>query len=277
MSFLKLFGRKEAEPASTEAQDDEKIPQFDCILGEFRFRAGSKELYSTRVNLLLNNPKVSVWELNRPIDFNHVTTIRESLMEEYKKHGEITVFGTVAVFKQQGGQSGQGEHYKIFDGQHRLEALRLIVEENPRINPQVVVELYHTADPIALFSKLNQIKPQDRKLEPSSKKETLANALRDKYGDCIRENQARTNRPRVMLKTLIDTISLLPMYEKDVPAILQELDQIDVNLSKLSMEELFGAEYRSDQEACHRLYEVASKWEFYLGLRRSKNGRLNWS
>ena len=272
MNFLKFLGSKrEVEADSVEAPiEDEKVSQFDAVLGQFQFRTGRKGIYSTRVKLLLNNPKVSIWELNRPIDFNHVAAIKESLMDEHCQRAEITVFGTFAVFK-------QDQHYKIFDGQHRLEALRQIVEENPRINPQVVVELYDTADPITLFSKLNQIKPQEKRLEPSNKKETLANALRVKYGDRIRENQARANRPRVMLKTLLDTISLLPMYENNVPTILEELEEIDVRLSKLPMEELFGSEYRSDQEVCHRLYEAASKLEFYLALRKSRNGRLNWN
>jgi hypothetical protein len=270
---MSFFGRllAHAESSVSPSDDEKKLPEqiFDPILGSLKFVSGRKSLYVTRAKLLRCSEKVIVWELNRPLDAKHVNTIYESFESEYKLSGQVTIFGSLAVFK-------QNDYYKIFDGQHRLAALTIFIDKHPTLNPELTLEVYETEDPIALFSNLNQIKPQDPKHNPSSKKEELSKRIQDEYKDSIR-NQSRANRPRVILKAIMDTINTSDFCDDTVDEIMDKIQEYNIKLSELGMQQLFGREYTNDPELCHRLYEQAGNLNFYLGVRKLKNGRLDLS
>lgn len=270
---MSFFGRllAHAESSVSPSDDEKKLPDqiFDPILGSLKFVSGRKSLYVTRAKLLRCSEKVIVWELNRPLDAKHVNTIYESFESEYKLSGQVTIFGSLAVFK-------QNDYYKIFDGQHRLAALTIFIDKHPTLNPELTLEVYETEDPIALFSNLNQIKPQDPKHNPSSKKEELSKRIQDEYKDSIR-NQSRANRPRVILKAIMDTINTSDFCDDTVDEIMDKIQEYNIKLSELGMQQLFGREYTNDPELCHRIYEQAGNLNFYLGVRKLKNGRLDWS
>jgi hypothetical protein len=270
---MSFFGRllAHAESSVSPSDDEKKLPEqiFDPILGSLKFVSGRKSLYVTRAKLLRCSEKVIVWELNRPLDAKHVNTIYESFESEYKLSGQVTIFGSLAVFK-------QNDYYKIFDGQHRLAALTIFIDKHPTLNPELTLEVYETEDPIALFSNLNQIKPQDPKHNPSSKKEELSKRIQDEYKDSIR-NQSRANRPRVILKAIMDTINTSDFCDDTVDEIMDKIQEYNIKLSELGMQQLFGREYTNDPELCHRIYEQAGNLNFYLGVRKLKNGRLDLS
>jgi hypothetical protein len=270
---MSFFGRllAHAESSVSPSDDEKKLPEqiFDPILGSLKFVSGRKSLYVTRAKLLRCSEKVIVWELNRPLDAKHVNTIYESFESEYKLSGQVTIFGSLAVFK-------QNDYYKIFDGQHRLAALTIFIDKHPTLNPELTLEVYETEDPIALFSNLNQIKPQDPKHNPSSKKDELSKRIQDEYKDSIR-NQSRANRPRVILKAIMDTINTSDFCDDTVDEIMNKIQEYNIKLSELGMQQLFGREYTNDPELCHRIYEQAGNLNFYLGVRKLKNGRLDLS
>lgn len=270
---MSFFGRllAHAESSVSPSDDEKKLPEqiFDPILGSLKFVSGRKSLYVTRAKLLRCSEKVIVWELNRPLDAKHVNTIYESFESEYKLSGQVTIFGSLAVFK-------QNDYYKIFDGQHRLAALTIFIDKHPTLNPELTLEVYETEDPIALFSNLNQIKPQDPKHNPSSKKDELSKRIQDEYKDSIR-NQSRANRPRVILKAIMDTINTSDFCDDTVDEIMDKIQEYNIKLSELGMQQLFGREYTNDPELCHRIYEQAGNLNFYLGVRKLKNGRLDLS
>jgi hypothetical protein len=277
MSFLSkvLFSKSSDQSSSfainqnsSSSCSDEKISVFDPILGEMKLVVGNKSLYVSRSKQLLSSKKISVWELNRPLDENHVKRIAESLETEYKETGQITVFGSLGVFR-------EDDIYKIFDGQHRLEALKLLLEKFPSLNPELTVEVYETKNPIDLFTKLNQIKPQEEKTSPDSRKEKLVKLIQARFMDRVR-NQQRTNRPRVTLKMLMDTISMSEFSDESPQEIMNHLETINAQLAGFDMEKLFGKEFDKDPEFCNRIYGEASKTDFYLGLRKPKNSRLDW-
>lgn len=249
--------------------NDEKYPTqiYDPILGSLIFSSGKKTLYSTRMKQLINNKNVTIWELNRPLDTEHVNIIHNALNNEYKLTNQITVFGSLGVFK-------HDKHYKIFDGQHRLAALNKLLEQYPALNPQLTIEVYDTDDPINLFSSLNQIKPQELNHNPSTKKEQLAHMIQEKFKDGIR-NQLKTNRPRITLKSIMDTINTSDFCDENNDSIINRIIQHNIKLSKLGLRELFGKEYDKNNELCHRIYNHASNINFYLGIKKLKNGRIN--
>lgn len=268
MSFFgKLLSRNESSASDI---DEQKIPEpvLDPILGSRQFVSGKKSLYITRAKLLLRSEKVIIWELNRPMDEKHVDTIYAGFEKEFSSSGQITIFGSPGIFK-------QNDRYSIFDGQHRLAALKKFLEKHPTMNPEITLEVYETDDPIALFSNLNQIKPQNPKHAPSSKKEELLKKLQEKYPDCIRD-QTKANRPRVTLKAMMDTINTSEFCDNSIEDIMKHVEDCNIELSELGMEELFGREYDKNPELCHRIYQQAGNLNFYLGVKLGRNGRLDW-
>lgn len=270
--FKTMFSSSSSEynnSLRTTPHTEEKISVFDPVLGEMKFIVGNKSLYVSRVRQLLSNQKISVWELNRPIDEVHVQNIADSLETEYKESHQITVFGSLGVFREE-------DIYKIFDGQHRLEALKRLLEKFPSLNPEITVEVYETKNPINLFTKLNQIKPQEIKTNPDSRKEKLTKLIRARFTDQVKIQQ-RANRPRVTLKVLMDTINTSDFSDESPEDIINRLEYINIQLSGLDMEKLFGREFEKDPEHCNKIYQTASDIGFYLGLRKLKNSRLDWS
>jgi len=242
---------------------------FDPVLGKLKVVVGNKSLYVPRARQLLFNQRVSVWELNRPIDENHVKNIVDSLEAEYKETKQITVFGSLGLFR-------EDNVYKIFDGQHRSRALELILEKYPNLNPELTVEVYETKNPIDLFTKLNQIKPQDEKTKPDSKKEKLVKLIQARFTDRVK-SQRQVHRPRVTLKALMDTINTGDFAEESPESIMSRLENINAQLARCDMEKLFEKEYQKNPELCTRIYDQASQMGFYLGLRKLKNSRLDWT
>lgn len=255
--------------SQTIPYSEEKIPVFDPILGELKLVVGNKSLYLSRARQLLSSRKISVWELNRPLDETHVNEIAKSLELEYNETRQITVFGSLGVFREDG-------IYKIFDGQHRLEALKIILDKYSSLNPEITVEVYETKNPIVLFTKLNQIKPQEEKTSPDSKKEKLAKLIQARFINQVKIQQ-RANRPRVTLKALMDTINTSEFSEESAEAIMNRIEGINSQFAGFDMEKIFGKEFEKDPELCNRVYRSASEMGFYLGLRKLKNSRLDWT
>lgn len=268
MSFFRRLISNHQEDSSA-VESDESQSLFDPVLGERKCVSGKKSLYITRAKLLFYNDKVIIWELNRPLDLEHMNKIRASFDSEYKESGDITVYGSIGLFKHE-------ECYKIFDGQHRLEALRNFLNDHSTFNPELTLEVYETNDPIALFTNLNHVKIQEQKHKPSAKKEQLSKALQDKYGDLIK-NTNRTTRPRIILKAIIDTINTSNLVDEPVDKIMTELEGYNTELSELSIDRLFGKEYEKNPKLCHKIYDEAAKLKFYLGVRPLKQGKLDWS
>src|SRR5437016_9587929 len=103
MSFFTQIFKSTATSRNEEVDNDcDNKSIFDPVLGECKFSSGKKSLYVNQARPLLYSDKVVIWELNRPLIFEHVDAIYRSFETEYKDSGKITIFGSLSIVKQSG-------------------------------------------------------------------------------------------------------------------------------------------------------------------------------
>jgi hypothetical protein len=248
---------------------DLAVQNTDLDFGECKFWQGRKKLFTPDIKTITQK---EVWELNRPLDEEHVREIYDHWKKEYDNTGNITVFGNIVVMMDVSGKK------LIIDGQHRIEALTRLSKickdlENKKLSVELISGEGNLGQLIEFYQRINNLKPQ-----PKQKLETIAEimqAIKNVYKTSIREGK-KANRPHVTCKRLKDTLMLHDKMSCDIEHILDFLDQTNDRFKNMEVEKIFGSEYAKNKGRCVDIHKKARKLNFFLAMRQCKN-TLDWS
>jgi hypothetical protein len=238
---------------------------------------GIKSSYLVDSRILINNS--TIWTLNRPLNGSHLDKLFKAMDDEYKKTGTVTVYSTISVF-----YNIHKNSLSIFDGQHRVSALSDMMDKY-NCTFSIIVDVYknstsETSEQIKNFLKTNDVLGQDVEYRPTIKKESLICMIQSEFNKLrkIRIKETKSNRPYLYIKDLTDFIQTTPKLQNlSHEDIIKLLKQINDKMSKMSMQELFKAEWRKSPKVCLSMFEKAEKLGFFLALRQKNKHRLDWN
>jgi hypothetical protein len=206
-----------------------------------------------------------VWAFNRKLNDEHVNNLFKVLCEQTNPH----FMGTIKVVKD------TKNVCQIIDGQHRLEAIKMLKKEYPKKNMTIYVEVYHV-DRIdnnivhELFKMANSnlnISIQDdlnifviELVNKLAENPNLKNGIVDK-------NDGRINRPRISKKTLYEALkdNLKANHTQlSISTLVDIIEKINIQISQMSNLELFGRNNICDTNK--NMKRNAMKYNFYLNL-----------
>lgn len=222
---------------------------------------GSRTFYEVSARILLNN--CDIWYLNRPLNQEHVDEIHKAMCLEKNKTGKITMYGIISIF-----HNIDNNTLSVFDGQHRISAIKMLLEHDPTVNFNIVVDVYENNNKsdeelINIYAKLNGTsKPQEEKFLPTQYKATLSRRIEKHFNNkflCIRES--KTQRPYLQIKIITDFIYTNEKIQNlilensssiSIEKIISILDFINNKISHMTMEEVFQKEYKTNPSFCKK-------------------------
>eukprot|EP00242_Pyramimonas_sp_CCMP2087_P001594 CAMPEP_0198231234 /NCGR_PEP_ID=MMETSP1445-20131203/115093_1 /TAXON_ID=36898 /ORGANISM="Pyramimonas sp., Strain CCMP2087" /LENGTH=405 /DNA_ID=CAMNT_0043911835 /DNA_START=146 /DNA_END=1360 /DNA_ORIENTATION=- len=133
-------------------------PQVDPFLGTLLQDFGYKKVYSLKMSQLLDSKVLQVWESQRSFREDRAMKIAKAK----QKDARFGVFpGVITLWSDT--EKADETQFKILDGQHRVGALRLLMEKGEvKPDDKIIVELYSLKgdeEAAALFTEINQAQP----------------------------------------------------------------------------------------------------------------------
>jgi len=140
------------EPAKTV--ENQQHPLLGTLLQDF----GYKQVYSLKMSQLIDSKVLPVWESQRSFREDRAKKIVKAKQTDQR----FGVFpGVITLWSD--ANSKDAKVYKILDGQHRVGALRILMEEGEvKPDDEVMVEVFRLKgdeEAAALFTEINQAQP----------------------------------------------------------------------------------------------------------------------
>lgn len=215
-------------------------------------------------------PLVDNWSFNRSVRQHHVQSIYEDLKGMRTPH----LLGSIKVVR-----NPDGDH-RIIDGQHRLLAIRKILEEDETMlwNMDVIVELYHV-DNIDCGNEVFDLYMKANRNMNVTNEDALDVAIIDIVHALSRDTilsagivdkqDGSVYRPRISKKDLYEQFKLhyKPAEHIPVDRVVVRVNEINRKLGLLSLRHLFG-ERCGDRAKVQR--KKAEEYRFFLNMRDSK-------
>lgn len=206
-----------------------------------------------------------VWAFNRNLNDEHVQKIYDDLCSQKHPH----LMGSVKAVKD------DRNNLQVIDGQHRLEALRMFVNDYTDKPISVCVELYHVSSihsdvVFDLFrianNNLNVAVEDDVNMMIA----TLVNRLVDdpELGrGIVDKNDGRVNRPRISKKALYEELKhnlKVEHMKLPVSVLVERIKKINKHIAKMDYLQMFGRKETSQFNINMRCN--AEKYGFFLNM-----------
>lgn len=223
----RFFGFSESKnETKNDIIDEEKEVNFlDSLIYENDY----KKLFETTAQKFVNN--IEIWVGQRSLNDEHI----RNLAREFSVNGNV--MGTIKLVRSTDGS------IRLLDGQHRVEALKQILNYEPNFDCNLLLELYETdrlesPKTHRLFENANNVlnvQPEDR-----SNKNALSiiDRLSKQFEGMLKDGKC--NRPFVNKKILIEKLKKAFkqidieqdfMFEKILEA-NNELKEMEIDLAE---------------------------------------------
>lgn len=213
------------------------------------------EYYICSIRDLCNN--IPIWAYNRKLNHEHIAQLEKDIIKD--KH----FIGSVKIMKD------NDDKYCIFDGQHRINAIKNIMKTNSKFDMDVLVELYkvdnmNSNEAILLFKRANNVKNVEFSDTPNELVCQIINKLILEYpGMIIDVANKRINRPRIDKQVLYQKLlEVITNTANDTTAntVVENIIQINNKYGMYSFDiyKKFGVSLG--------IYKKAQQNGFYLGL-----------
>ena len=229
------------------------------FLGKLIYERNDKSrMYVTNSRNFIPNTKA--WQYNRKLDEAHVKELKKIILE----HGYLE--GNIDAIECE-------DEYCIVNGQHRVMAMKEIMENDEKFNMEIIVNI-HPVDSFEsekandIFKATNNSKNVESEELPQIKLQKITERLRDRFPKEITNNPSgRANMHRIDQKTIYNMLQYNDTFndsEKDVEYFVNKIIAINTKLSLRSYEGLFGNKRRNDKK--DKVYKGALDSGFYLGV-----------
>ena len=281
--FEECGGSEDLSESSVESEDqpecDEEDPKIRDVvraplIRKTVFRNTTFELYVCDARTLFR--LVDNWSFNRSVRDHHVQSIYNDLKNMRHPH----LLGTIKIVR-----NPEKEH-RIIDGQHRLLAIRQILEEDEAMtwNMDVVVEMYEVDDikygseVFDLYIKANRNMNMDPEDSLDMEIINIVNGMcQDKILSMgiVDKQDGSVYRPRISKKDLYEQFKdhYKPLEKIKVEHIVHKVKEINRKLGLVSHRNMFGE--RSVQRVSHQKRK-ADELKFYLNMAESKYPPKIW-
>jgi len=262
----------ENEEEEEEEQDDENEQEelFDNIFGTLIDDNHPKsKLYLVEPEQLV---KIKSWDYNRSIDKKHVDNLYKG-QKNYINENLVPYFaGNFIIGKT------KSKHYHILDGQHRLEAVKLLLADgiNHFMLRVEVIEIDDDEEMVRMFQNINNTKAVSIEDMPESKMIELINMIYTNYKK-IFSTSDEPKPPHINRRTLMQKIKeykFFDRFEVTPIKIFQMIQKLNLNKKKL-LDKKYGlrAKYPVDLNSKKRfikekaIYDKSlAKGDFVLGI-----------
>lgn len=216
---------------------------------------------------------VSSWELNRLINNDHVNELEIELRSNLEKSKNNSwLMPVVHLSMEENNKDGEEEVnyiFSIIDGQHRIEALKRVIDNNEY--PKVECYIWFVKgekDKLELFNKINNNLRLDEDDLPSSKIKSLIVMLESYYeeNNSIKIFRSNGNRPYInigLFKSKLENINWM-LY--DVEDVFNGLKKMNLkylrNLKSNKLDEMID-DYKKISK---KSIDKSKKHKFVLGL-----------
>jgi protein associated with RNAse G/E len=206
-----------------------------------------------------------VWSFNRKLRTEHVDKIYIDLCSQKIPY----LMGSIKVIKDKNNQ------VRIIDGQHRLQALKMLIDNNINKTVSILVEIYHvpSLDSDIVFELF---KIANNNLNVTVEDEidmfivNLVNRLvvdKELSKGIIDKNDGKVYRPRISKKMMYEELkkNLKAEHMKlSVQVVVDRIKMINKHLSKMDCQQLFGRKETSQTNVNIRCN--AAKYGFFLNM-----------
>lgn len=263
--------------SSSDDEEEHSINRevtYEPLIRKTVFRNTTFELYVCDARTLFR--LVDNWSFNRCVRNHHVQSIYKDLKNMCHPH----LLGSIKIVR-----NPEKEH-RIIDGQHRLLAIRQILEEDEAMtwNMDVVVEMYDVDDiqygnqVFDLYIKANKNMNMDPEDSLDMEIITIVNALcQDKIlsAGIVDKQDGSVYRPRISKKDLYEQFKnhYKPSEKMKTEHIVHKIKEINRKLGLMSHRNMFGE--RSVQRVSHQK-KKADDLKFFLNMAESKYPPKIW-
>jgi hypothetical protein len=213
---------------------------------------------------------LDVWSFNRKLNKDHVQSIYEGLCSQNHPH----LIGTIKVIKDMFGDM------KVIDGQHRVQALRMLCDTHPDNHIFIFVEMYHvqSLDDDIVFqlfkianTNLNINVDDDLNMFVVELVNKLATDAELSKG-IIDKNDGRVNRPRISKKEMYEALKTnlkMNHLNQSIDLLVSKIKATNTKIGKMSYLELFSRREPSQKRINMKCN--ADKYGFYLNMEGNFN------
>lgn len=206
-----------------------------------------------------------IWAFNRNLNDEHVQKIYDGLCSQKKPH----LMGSVKVVKD------DKNNLQVIDGQHRLEALRMFINDYTDKTISVFVEMYHVSSihsdvVFDLFkianNNLNVAVEDDVNMMIATLVNRLAEDPELERG-IVDKNDGRVNRPRISKKALYEEFKhnlKVDHMKLHVSVLVERIKKINKHIAKMDYLQMFGRKETSQFNINMRCN--AEKYGFFLNM-----------
>lgn len=206
-----------------------------------------------------------VWSFNRKLRTEHVENIYNHLCSQKISH----LMGTIKAIKDKNNKA------RIIDGQHRLQALKMLIDNNIQKSVSILVEIYHvpSLDSDIVFELF---KIANKNLNVTVEDEVdmfIVNLVNRLIADnelskgIIDKNDGRVNRPRISKKMLYEELKKNLKAEHmtlSIETVVDRIKLINKYISTMDCLQLFGRKETSQTNVNIRCN--AAKYGFFLNM-----------
>jgi len=237
----------------------ESMKKDNTILGKHLYtREDSVRIYASDARRLISNSNVTHWQFNRALDNDHVDILEKVILAGNCLEGSIDILETT-------------ENLCVVNGQHRVEALKRILDKDDTFNHEVIVnvhpvESFDCEKANEVFRATNNIKNVETRDKPQGKIQNICKRIKDRYPNAITENKTgKANLHRMDLKELYNILQYNDEFndpDKTEDYLFEKFVSLNRKLSNTSYKNLLGR--RTDKK--DKKYDGACRDNFYLGL-----------
>lgn len=209
-------------------------------------------------------PNVVPWQYNRPLNQEHVYELKELIIQNITMEGNIDVLEC-------------GGELCVVNGQHRIEAMKSITENDSTFNSEITVYV-HPVDSFEsdkandIFNATNNIKNVEMRDRPQKKLQNICSKLKKNYPGIVTNNKSgKANLHRMDIKQFYNLMQYNEYFmdeQNNEETLFNDIIKMNTEFSNMSFEQLFGTKRTKNiSEKKKKVYDLAIKDNFYLGIK----------
>jgi hypothetical protein len=242
-----------------ENSSDEEMEE-EIYLRTLLFDNDMFKIYQTSSRDFVNN--IKMWSCQRDLNSLHVKNLEQSILDR----GYL--LGTFKVIRDKNGE------IRLIDGQHRVNALQNIMDNDTKFDCDSIIELYEVdsfedEEATKLFFDANNTLNITGKDTTNFILQSILQHFVKEYPDIIIDVKEgkRCNRPRINKRLFVRKLKEL-VLNYDQETIINTISEYNKKMGRMSKEVLI----RKCGSYSNRMYDIAKENGCYLGLISD----LNW-